>query len=175
MSMFNLKRTVWIFLASGTICGCGSTSDEDRLKHLVPDAAKTVPVHGKVLVDGEPVKGIWVKLHSHDELRPALLPKAQTDADGTFKITTYIGGDGAPQGHYKVTVEWLTFQPVGGRWVGPNKVDNKFSNMKTSPFEVTVGSEPVTLPTFEVEANVDGDLKKGPEPHPKQKKKRRRQ
>jgi hypothetical protein len=174
MPMFRFQWMVVLLLAAGTICGCGGMSDEDRLKVLVPDAAKTTPVQGKVLVDGEPVKGIWIRMHSDEEPRQAVLPKAQTEPDGTFRITTYIGGDGAPPGHYKVTVEWLTFQPVGGRWAGPNKVDDKFGTVKTTPFEVTVGTEPITLPTFDVEAKPESDLKKGTEKHPKQKNKRRR-
>ena len=33
-------------------------------------------------------------------------PRATVQADGTFKLGTYDGADGAPEGDYKVTVEW---------------------------------------------------------------------
>lgn len=172
---FAFPGTSLIVIASGLICGCGGTTDEERLKSLVPNAAKTTPVHGTLLVDGEPVKGVWVKLHADDPSAGSVLPKAQTESDGTFRITTYIGGDGAPPGHYKVTAEWLTFQQAGARWVGPNRIADKYGSPKTSPFEVTVGSEPVSMPAFEVEAKSEEELKTAPVPRPQKKRKGRRQ
>jgi 5-hydroxyisourate hydrolase-like protein (transthyretin family) len=143
-----------------SLSGCGGMSDQDRLKILVPNAKKTTPVKGKVLVDGKPMKNLWVTLHPENETPDSLLPKAQTDANGHFAITTYIGGDGAPAGKYKITVEWLTYRQFGAQWVGPNKLEDKFGQVSTTPFEVTVGDKPITLPDFAVMAKPEGEVKK---------------
>ncbi len=137
--------------------GCGRQSDQDRLKSIVPNAVKTTPVKGKVLVDGKPVTNIWVTLHPENETKESLLPKAQSDASGNFAVGTYIGADGAPPGNYKITVEWLTYNQFGGRWSGPSKIDDKFASASTTPFEVTVADKSVDVPVLEVQAKKDAD------------------
>jgi len=135
-------------------------SDKDRLKLIIPNAVETTPVRGKILVDGAPVKDLWVTLHPVGGTKETLRPKAQTDAKGNFAITSYIGGDGAPAGSYKVTVEWLTFQQFGSSWGGPTKLEDSFAKPETTPFSVTVEESPVDLPTYEVTAKSPADVKK---------------
>lgn len=151
-------KTVW-FVVFGALASCSKMSDQDRLKLLVPSAQSTVPVQGQVLVDGNPVKDIWVTLHPVGKTGESLLPKAQTDDEGNFKITSYINGDGAPPGEYKITVEWLTFRQFGSQWVGPNKLDGPNGNEKTTEYSVTVEDEPITLPPFEEKASSDASKK----------------
>jgi hypothetical protein len=105
-----------------------------------------------VLVDGKPVKDLLIKLHPPDETENTLVPHGQTDANGDFRITSYIGGDGAPRRKYKVTVEWLTYQPLGNRWVGPNKLVDKYGDAQTTPLTADVIDKPVELPVIKVEA-----------------------
>lgn len=152
-----IERIVVFSLSCSALSGCGRMSDQERLKVLVPNAQKTIPVTGKVLVDGEPVKDLWVTLHSENTSADSLQPKAQTDENGDFKITSYIGGDGAPQGNYKITVQWLKFQQFGSQWVGPDKLDGPNGDVKTTELTVAVADKPVTLPTFEVKAKADAD------------------
>lgn len=151
----------FILALSVGLAGCGGgASNQERLDIMVPNAEKTIPVSGQVLVDGKPMKDLWVTLHPVDEKEDSLQPKAQTDTEGNFKITTYIGGDGAPEGDYKVTVEWLTYRQFGSSWVGPNKIDGPCGDMKTTEFAVTVGSEPVVIPTLDVKANPNAEKMK---------------
>ena len=157
-------RRFSVFMAllalSAVLPGCGKVSDQERLTTLVPNAQATTPVSGQVLVDGEAVKDIWVTLHEENEQPESLQPKAQTDEEGKFKITTYIGGDGAPAGKYNITVEWLTFKQFGSQWVGPNKVGGPCGDAKTTEFKVEVGNEPIELPVFEVEASASSGKSK---------------
>jgi hypothetical protein len=139
-------------LVTAAMSGCGGMTDQQRLKKLVPNAERTMPVRGKVLVDGKPVKDLIVKLHPPDESPRTLVPNARTADDGTFSVTSYIGGDGAPRGKYKVTVEWLTYQQLGNQWRGPNKLLDKYGGTETTPFDVAVTDQPVDLPTYNVEA-----------------------
>lgn len=141
----------------GGLAGCGGgLSDGDRLKVLVPNAKTTIPVSGKVLVDGKPVKDLWVKMTLKNPTRADLVPSAQTDGYGDFKITTYVDGDGAPAGDYKITIEWLHHRP-DDEWVGPSKLGGLCGNPKTTEYSVSVNDEPVVLPTFEVKARADAD------------------
>lgn len=147
-----------VFAISAGLAGCGgSASDTERLETLVPDAQATIPVSGQVLVDGKPIKDLWVKLHLIGETKGTLQPKAQTDAEGKFQITSYVSGDGAPVGDYKITLEWLTLKPIGNAWVGPNKLAGPCGSAKTTEFSVSVADEPVVLPTFEVKAKPNAD------------------
>lgn len=149
-------RAVW-FMAFSALASCGKMSDQDRLNLLVPNAQSTVPVEGQVLVDGDPVKDLWVTLHPVDKKPESLLPRAQTDAEGNFKITSYIGGDGAPPGEYKVTVEWLTFRQMGSRWVGPNKLTGPNGDAKTTEYSVTVEEQPISLGVLEEQASANAN------------------
>jgi hypothetical protein len=74
------------------------------------DLRKTYPVTGTVTVDGKPAPaGVLVSLHPQftETDRLPIHPKGATDDAGRFKITTYNTDDGAPEGEYVVTVEWL--------------------------------------------------------------------
>lgn len=70
----------------------------------------TVPVSGKVTVDGQAMEGVMVLFVPTDpEGMPA---SAQTDASGAFTLTTEINGDGAIPGSYQVALS--KSQTVGG-------------------------------------------------------------
>jgi hypothetical protein len=64
------------------------------------------PVHGRVLLDGKPMAGAMVILHPAGDVGlDGLKPRALADAEGWFKIYTYVIGDGAPAGNYAVTIQ----------------------------------------------------------------------
>jgi hypothetical protein len=81
-----LALTCFVFV------GCGAGSDRQA----------TVPVTGKVSVDGAAVGGASITFHpAADGGRPAM---AKTEADGTYSLTTYDEGDGAIAGKYNITI-----------------------------------------------------------------------
>src|SRR5688572_12611513 len=95
--------------------GCGSDSAKSRLDEAIPNRETVVPVSGVVLIDGVPVLDLTVRLVKEDAAAPAASdPKAVTDAEGKFKFTTYLDGDGVPAGKYRLLVEQLERQGSGG-------------------------------------------------------------
>ena len=61
----------------------------------------TVPVTGKVLLNGEPLEGATVVFNPSGEGRAA---SGTTDAAGVYKLTTDTNGDGALPGEYQIAV-----------------------------------------------------------------------
>jgi len=137
------------------LAGCNETlSNEERLKLMVPDAKATVPVSGNVTVDGAPVKDLFVFLIPKGEKAPKgefPASRAQCRDDGSFEITTYLEADGAPKGDYVVTFEWLKFRQTGSSWVGPDKLNGRYSDPLQSKFPVTVADSSVTIGPFDLE------------------------
>jgi hypothetical protein len=71
------------------------------------------PASGRVTYKGKPVPGALVALHRVGGPTPSKAgetapprPTGKTDAEGNFKLHTYVGDDGAPAGDYKVTVAY---------------------------------------------------------------------
>jgi hypothetical protein len=74
-----------------------------------PDILKPHPVTGKVIYDGKPAVGVRVTLIPTDAPMVPKIPQnphAVTRADGTFTISTFGEGDGAPEGGYQLVLSW---------------------------------------------------------------------
>lgn len=78
-------------LAAVVGCGGGATS------------VKTVPVKGKVTLDGKPVEGATVQF-APEQGSSGRAASGLTKSDGTFELTTVGGGAGAVPGKYKVAI-----------------------------------------------------------------------
>lgn len=124
------RMRVPICLALMLFLGCSSSRDY---------GTATFPVTGTVVVDGEPVAGVSVKLHhqTQPDSENLTTSTAFTDADGTFAISTFEQGDGAPAGEYTVTFEWGEYNVIS-RAMGPDKLKGKYSDPKKSGHNVTV-------------------------------------
>ena len=92
-------------LAAPALAGCGG--DGLGYRHVVH------PASGKVTWKGRPVKGAIVRFNPVDpgtvrippgEEGPEVGLAAQTGDDGSFVMSAYYSGDGAPAGDYVVTV-----------------------------------------------------------------------
>jgi hypothetical protein len=64
---------------------------------------KPVRVEGKVTLDGQAIGGAAVHFVPQGKGQPAY---AETEPDGTYKITTREPGDGALPGNYVVVIVW---------------------------------------------------------------------
>jgi hypothetical protein len=64
----------------------------------------THPVLGKLYFDGTPAPGAVVYLDPVD--KSGMKASGVVEADGSFRLTTYKGFDGAVAGDYKVSVTW---------------------------------------------------------------------
>lgn len=62
---------------------------------------KTIPVGGTVTLDGSPVEGATI-MFCAPNLK--LTAYGKTDVTGAYQLTTYEQGDGAPVGHFQVTI-----------------------------------------------------------------------
>jgi hypothetical protein len=106
------------------------------------------PVAGKVTYKGQPTVGAQVVLHAvkaedtHD-----VAPTGVVGNDGSFTITVYEPGDGAPQGDYVATIQWRKFVDGGA---GPNVLPKEYSSPATSPVKVSVQSGPTNIPPIAI-------------------------
>jgi hypothetical protein len=88
----------WIVALCCLLCGC----QQEAFEPPVP----TYAVCGQILVEGQPAAGAEVVFHPEQTERGALRPRAVTDEQGRFELSTFQARDGAPAGRYQVTVSW---------------------------------------------------------------------
>lgn len=122
---------------------------------------KTVKVSGKVTVNGEaPPWKIQLRAVPEagmDEKQPTNT-SAETNDDGSFEFSTYVLGDGAPEGSYVVlAVSQVVVSAFMRGDEPPDKLGGKYDTAKESPkkFEVPADSiEPIDLGTIDLKGNV---------------------
>jgi hypothetical protein len=107
------------------IVGCGEAKPERIAVH---------PAAGTITFKGQPMPGAIVALHPKSALAESVpTPRANVDKDGTFKLSTFDAGDGAPEGEYILTVQWYKPIKQGPDLVsGPNVVPPKYSSPQHS-------------------------------------------
>jgi predicted phosphodiesterase len=77
----------------------------DEEGSVFTDRRPTVPVHGKLLLEGTPVCGVRVQLFPADpKIKVPVGPDAIVEPDGSFVLSTYGTFDGAPEGEYVVVI-----------------------------------------------------------------------
>lgn len=116
--------------------------------------AETYPAGGRITVNGEPPGGAVVELRSTGE-QPDVRnsrPWGVVQEDGTYTLSTYEQGDGAPAGSYKVVVRWppdVTQPSLADRLSGA------YANSERSQWTVTIEEGENELPHIAIEgANV---------------------
>lgn len=110
------------------------------------------PVRGRVLVDGKPVADVFVMLHSLDDTHADMpRPSGRTDTQGYFNLSSYTTGDGAPAGDYVATCEWKPRSANPLIREGPDRLEGRYSNPKTSGLKVRVKKKVNDLPPFELQ------------------------
>jgi hypothetical protein len=96
-----------------TVGGCGGGSDGPAIH----------PVSGKVLVDGKPAAKVLITFHASPGSTNQARPFAETDADGSFRPSTQLTGDGAPAGEYTLTIVWPEIKIDQGEEIsGPDRL-----------------------------------------------------
>jgi hypothetical protein len=119
-----------------TSVGCGSSS---------PARLPVFHTTGQVKIQGHPAAGAFVVLHPHGMPGKGpdgvvVRPHGIVHSDGTFELTSYETGDGAPAGEYSVTLELrkVVKYPSGDSGPGPNLVPKKFTKPETSTIIVEI-------------------------------------
>lgn len=136
----SLFPLVCVLAALGGSLGCAESASE------------TVPVTGKLLVNGKPAQGATVFFHPRASAIPkAGLPMGIVQEDGSFTATTYVRGDGLPAGEYDLTARWPTRQVVEGETIeGPDQFRGRYSNASNPIATVTVAEGESRLAPIEL-------------------------
>jgi hypothetical protein len=117
---------------------------------------KFYPVHGRILANGKPAEGVLIVLHPVDDPDPRpIKPSAMVQADGSFELKSFIAEqhivkDGAPAGKYVVTCVWWPADRPNAPESLHDKLQGRYSNLKTSELRADVAEGPTELPTFEL-------------------------
>ena len=118
--------SLFLLASAAALVGCGESWVE------------VFPVSGTVKVDGQAPQGAQIVLHPVTPAGPdAVAPTGSVNADGSFAITSYTTGDGAPPGEYTATIQWYKFdEKLGGP--GGNVLPPEYATPKTTPIKVSV-------------------------------------
>jgi len=130
-----------VALLAVSVTGCGWWGGNHRRTHPVSVSAE---------FGGKPAVGAHLIFHPEtgQEDRDGL-PSAVVSADGTFTVSTYRDGDGAPAGHYVVTAQWFPVASDGS--VGVNALDKSYANRVASPLQATIREGPNEIPVFRLD------------------------
>jgi 5-hydroxyisourate hydrolase-like protein (transthyretin family) len=126
-----------------TIFVVGCSSEPARLP--------TFPVHGEITCAGKPAVGVHVFLVRADGIKPPEIPmnpRAVTDDDGRFAITTYQNWDGAPEGDYELHLHWPTLEHESTNDRLAGIFDKQKITAKINPVADNV-LPPIRLPTVD--------------------------
>lgn len=141
---FSVAVAAVLLLSLAALSGCG----EARVD--------VVPVSGKVSFAGRAPAGAQIVLHPVNRAEPSdVVPSGRVANDGSFTITAYQQGDGAPPGQYIATLQWYRVDPKDGT-PGPNVIPEQYGSAATSPLKVTVKSEPTVLDPIAIVAGKPG-------------------
>lgn len=129
-------------LALALTCGCESA----------PNRVPVYPAGGTFTHNGKAAAGAIVILHPVDPAAAPVKPRGKVGPDGTFRLTTYETGDGAPAGEYAVTAYWPK-PPAPGQPDnddGPDLFNGRHLRPETPVARITVAAGPTTLAPIDV-------------------------
>lgn len=132
--------------AVGLVVGCGGGAAVPK------DRPACTKVSGVVTLDGTPLEGATVTLHPNGKGHGAF---GTSDASGQFVLETFVKGDGAVPGDYKISVKKVEgaaggTQPAPGEpGYDPNPkpvvpkslLPEKYADFTKSGLSVQVGTE----------------------------------
>ncbi|HVL14521.1 MAG TPA: hypothetical protein VM529_18250 [Gemmata sp.] len=101
--MATSSRVVLFAVLVGLAVGCAKESNR------VP----VYPAGGALLHNGKAAVGAIVILHPADPAAAPVKPRGKVGPDGSYRLTTYDTGDGAPAGDYAVSIYWPKPPPPG--------------------------------------------------------------
>jgi hypothetical protein len=109
------------------------------------------PALGKITFKGQPIPGAMVTLHPKTATADVPKPHANVDKNGEFALSTFNGGDGAPEGEYVLTVVW--YKPIKNGpdiQAGPNVIPPKYSRPETSDLQIKIAAGQNDLQTIQL-------------------------
>jgi hypothetical protein len=141
------RRAALYAVALLTVAPVGCSKTEDH--------REVFPVKGQLFVDKKPATGAIVWLHNIELVGGAADPVARANEprprgivqeDGSFEVSTYGTGDGAPVGRYRLAIFWTKNSGPGDDG-GINLLPARYQNPKNSDLPIIeIKSEPNVLP-----------------------------
>jgi hypothetical protein len=125
-------------------CSCGS------------QRKAVYPTRGQVFAKNhQPAVGAFVIFHpvNASDSDPNK-PRGYVEEDGSFRLTTYEQGDGAPEGEYVATIDWRppSATPFGPNKKGADKLAGRYSKAAESKFRFKVEKKSVNeLPPIDLD------------------------
>lgn len=113
----------------------------------------TYPTKGKILIKGKGYSDVVVLFHPVGGKKDDVpLPRGATSEDGTFEITTFKKGDGAPAGEYNVTIMYESVSsPLNRNKKRPPAFPTTFTQPNSTPLKATIEAKEMnSLPEFKV-------------------------
>ena len=141
---FSPRQVPWILVGLIPImAGCAQD---------FPCQEATYPVSGNVTYHGRPLSKVEICFFPDDpNLVDRVRPRGKTDEKGRFILWTYVPGDGAPVGTYKVTaIQQEVTVSKGTIAVKPNELPPKYSSWSSTPLKVQIGKGKNEIPTIEI-------------------------
>jgi hypothetical protein len=140
------------FLGIMLLAGCNSQGDEaskERLESMAGGELKeTVPVSGKVLVDGAPQAGVNLQLYPQSGGRQPITT-CRTGTDGTYCWSTNAACDGLAAGSYRLAFEFIPEEKKNDS--GVDLFKGKYRNPATNKMELIVEKgKPMTDVNYEL-------------------------
>jgi hypothetical protein len=126
-----------------TIAGCGRSGSVTPL----------YPVEGQVLWNGKPLAGASLVFCPREQsaAKNGVSPRAHSDVNGRFRVSTYSAGDGAAEGQYAVVVRCTPVVDTGGGSApGPNILPRKYARAESTDLQVTVAKGATVLPALDL-------------------------
>lgn len=111
--------------------------------------AETYPAQGQISVNGVPPTGAVVELYAADtpvDVQNSR-PWAIVQEDGSYTLTTYEPGDGAPAGRYAVVLRW---PPDVSQPSLADRLEGAYARPDRSQWTVTVREEENALPPIAI-------------------------
>jgi hypothetical protein len=147
-------RPVRVLLLFALLAGLAASSSCGRTEKGL------YPVRGQVFYEGKPASGAVVFFHRQGDPGPkdgstggghaTDLASGNVGADGSFELTTFNRGKGAPAGRYAVTVSWTSPSPGGGDSGGKSLLPPRYLYPAYSKLVAEVKEGDNELPPFQL-------------------------
>jgi hypothetical protein len=114
------------------------------------------PVRGVVLINGKPAKDVnvvFMPVAAPEDGATPLSPAAVTGEDGSFRLMSFIPGDGAPAGDYQVTIIY-PMNRFNKHLSGIDRLQGKFADPKKSGLTAKVEPKDNDLSPFDLKGDV---------------------
>lgn len=137
--MFSRRAGFCVSVAVLLLAGCGGGRDVGReeLEAMAGGELKeTVPVSGKVTIDGQPTSKVFIYAFTQaGGMEPVYT--AETNDDGTYCWATYSKCDGIVPGEYKLAFAHIPKEGKGND-MGQDMLNGKYMNPMQSGFDLKV-------------------------------------